>query len=109
MVAPFSPESDKASRIVAGTARDKQGQCLRRYNSLYNWQTGHFREHLAARTSQRQGLAQNQPRWSIDSGLHQRLDVSHLDDLCRVRKPASMLFIGMFRRLCNSLCVHWIS
>jgi len=45
----------------------------------------------------------------IESGLHQRLDVSRLDDLSRARKPSSMLFMGMFRRLSNSLCIHWIS
>ena len=37
------------------------------------------------------------------------LDVSHLDDLSRVRKPSAMLFMGMFRRLSNSLCLHGIS
>ena len=45
----------------------------------------------------------------IESGLHQRLDVSHLDDLSSARKPSSMLFKGMFRRRSNSLCIHWIS
>jgi len=54
-------------------------------------------------------LKLNRASWGIESGLHQRLDVSHLDDLCRVRKPVSMLFMGMFRRLSNSLCAHWIS
>lgn len=51
----------------------------------------------------------NRSSWGIESGLHQRLDISHLDDLSRVRKPCSMLFMGMFRRLSNSLCMHWIS
>lgn len=54
-------------------------------------------------------LKLNRASWGIESGLHQRLDVSHLDDLSRVRKPASMLFMGMFRRITNSLCMHWIS
>jgi len=54
-------------------------------------------------------LKMNRQSWGIESGLHQRLDVSHHDDLSRVRKPGSMLFMGMFRRLSNSLCVHWIS
>ncbi|MBA2435633.1 MAG: hypothetical protein H0V54_11245 [Chthoniobacterales bacterium] len=54
-------------------------------------------------------LQLNRQSWGIESGLHQRLDVSHLDDLSRVRKPRSMLFMGMFRRLSNSLCMHWIS
>jgi hypothetical protein len=34
-----------------------------------------------------QWLAYNRAAWGIESGLHQRLDVSHLDDLCRVRQP----------------------
>jgi len=54
-------------------------------------------------------LQLNRQSWGIESGLHQRLDVSHLDDLSRVRKPRSMLFMGIFRRLSNSLCMHWIS
>lgn len=62
-------------------------------------------EHLSALD----WLQLNRLSWGIESGLHQRLDVSHLDDLCRVRKPRSMLFMGMFRRLSNSLCMHWIS
>ena len=53
-------------------------------------------------------LKLNRASWGIESGLHQRLDVSHLDDLSRVRNPSSMLFMGMFRRLSNSLCLHWI-
>jgi len=54
-------------------------------------------------------LKLNRQAWGIESGLHQRLDISHLDDLSRVRKPRSMLFMGMFRRLSNSLCMHWMS
>jgi len=54
-------------------------------------------------------LKLNRASWGIESGLHQRLAVSHLDDLSRVRKPSSMLFMGMFRRISNSLCMHWIS
>jgi len=54
-------------------------------------------------------LRLNRQSWGIESGLHQRLDVSHLDDLSRAHKPGSMLFMGIFRCLSNSLCVHWIS
>jgi hypothetical protein len=56
-----------------------------------------------------QWLKYNRAAWGIESGLHQRLDVSHHDDLCRVRRPQSMLVMGMFRRLSNSLCLHWRS
>ena len=54
-----------------------------------------------------QWLQDNRAAWGIESGLHQRLDVSHLDDQCRVRQPRSMRVIGMFRRFSNSLFIHW--
>lgn len=54
-----------------------------------------------------QWLKDNRAAWGIESGLHQRLDVSHLDDQCRVRLPQSMRVIGMLRRFSNSLCAHW--
>lgn len=56
-----------------------------------------------------QWLKDNRAAWGIESGLHQRLDVSHLDDLCRVRQPRSMRVVGLFRRFSNSLCAHWRS
>jgi len=63
----------------------------------------------AEKLSAAQWLKDNRAAWGIESGLHQRLDVSHNDDLCRVRRPRSMLVIGMFRRFANSLCMHWRS
>lgn len=45
----------------------------------------------------------------IESGLHQRLDISHRDDLCRVRRPKAMRVMGMFRRFSNSLFMEWRS
>jgi len=54
-----------------------------------------------------QWLKCNRAAWGIESGLHQRLDVSHLDDQCRVRLPQSMRVMGMFRRFTNSLFMHW--
>jgi len=54
-------------------------------------------------------LKDNRAAWGIESGLHQRLDVSHLDDQCRVRLPQSMRVIGLFRRFSNSLFLHWRS
>ena len=56
-----------------------------------------------------QWLHYNRAAWGIESGLHQRLDVSHLDDQCRIRKPKSMRVMGMFRRFSNSLFMHWRS
>ena len=48
-----------------------------------------------------QWLECNRAAWGIESGLHQRLDVSHRDDQCRVRLPQAMRVIGMFRRFSN--------
>ena len=62
-----------------------------------------------AELSAAQWLQDNRAAWGIESGLHQRLDVSHLDDQCRVRQPQSMRVIGMFRRFSNSLFMHWRS
>ena len=45
----------------------------------------------------------------IENGLHQRLDVSHDDDRCRVRHPNSMGVLGILRRLANSLFMEWRS
>ena len=56
-----------------------------------------------------QWLKDNRAAWGIETGLHQRLDVSHLDDLCRVRTPRSMRVAGMLRRFSNSLFMHWRS
>ncbi len=54
-----------------------------------------------------QWLQDNRAAWGIESGLHQRLDVSHRDDQCRVRESKSMRVMGMFRRWSNSLFLHW--
>ena len=59
--------------------------------------------------SPRQWLEHNRLAWAIESGLHQRLDISLRDDECRVRIPRSMWVLGMFRRLTTSLFMHWRS
>jgi predicted transposase YbfD/YdcC len=56
-----------------------------------------------------QWLSDNRAAWGIESGLHQRLDVSHRDDLCRVRLPKAMRLMGLFRRISNSLFMEWRS
>jgi hypothetical protein len=40
-------------------------------------------------------------------GLHQRLDVSHNDDGCRMRNDNAMLVLGIMLRLSNSLFMQW--
>jgi hypothetical protein len=52
-------------------------------------------------------LSLNRAAWGIESGLHQRLDVSYNDDRCQVQSDDGMLVLGMFRRLANSLFVEW--
>ena len=54
-------------------------------------------------------LKLNREGWGIESGLHQRLDVSHNDDRCRIRDSNAMWVLGMFRRLSNSLFMQWRS
>jgi hypothetical protein len=43
----------------------------------------------------------------IENGLHQRLDVSHNDDRCRIRHPNAMFVAGLFRRISNGLFMEW--
>jgi len=45
----------------------------------------------------------------IQDGRHQRLDVSHNDDRCRIRHPSPMFVTGLFRRITNSLFIEWRS
>jgi hypothetical protein len=52
-------------------------------------------------------LQLNRKGWGIESGLHQRLDVSYNDDRCRVQSDNGIWVWGMFRRLANSLFVQW--
>ena len=52
-------------------------------------------------------LQANRQSWGIESGLHQRLDVSLNEDRCRVRSTNGLWVTGMFRRLANSLCMEW--
>jgi hypothetical protein len=54
-------------------------------------------------------LANNRLAWAIENGLHLRLDVSQNDDRCRIRTPKGLWIMGMFRRVANSLFVHWQS
>jgi hypothetical protein len=47
--------------------------------------------------------------WSIETGLHARLDASRHDDGCRLREPKAIWLHGMFNRWANSLFMHWRS
>jgi predicted transposase YbfD/YdcC len=54
-----------------------------------------------------QWLKANRDGWGIESGLHQRLDISYNDDRCRVQSDKGIWIFGMFRRLANSLFMEW--
>lgn len=54
-------------------------------------------------------LQYNRFAWGIENGTHQRLDVSHNDDRCRIRHSNGIWVMGMFRRLSNSLFMEWRS
>jgi hypothetical protein len=54
-------------------------------------------------------LQLNRQSWGIESGLHQRLDVSYNDDRSRVQNDNALWVLGMFRRIANSLFVQWSS
>lgn len=45
--------------------------------------------------------------WGVESGLHQRLDVSADEDRSRVRDRNAAWVLAMFRRLAVSFFVHW--
>jgi len=47
--------------------------------------------------------------WGIETGLHQRLDVTANEDRCRVRTPNAVWILGMFRRLAVSVFLEWKS
>jgi len=54
-------------------------------------------------------LQLNRAAWGIEAGTHQRLDVSHNEDRCRIRGSNGIWVMGMFRRLSNSLFMEWRS
>ncbi len=56
-----------------------------------------------------QWLQENRTYWGIETGLHQRLDVSTNEDNCRVRNRNGIWVLGMFRRLAVSLFAEWKS
>jgi len=43
----------------------------------------------------------------IENGLHQRLDISHNDDRCRIRISPGIFVMGLFRRISNSFFMEW--
>ena len=62
-----------------------------------------------AKLSPSQWLQANLQHWSIETGLHARLDASRHDDRCRLRRRKAVRIHGMFNRWANSLLMHWRS
>lgn len=54
-----------------------------------------------------QWLEANITHWTIETGLHARLDASRHDDRCRLRCRKAVSIHGMFNRWANSLLLHW--
>ena len=52
-------------------------------------------------------LTANIAHWTIETGLHARLDASRHDDRCRLRRKHAVWVHGMFTRWANSLFIHW--
>jgi hypothetical protein len=45
--------------------------------------------------------------WSIENGLHYRLDVSAAEDRCRVRHPVAATVLGILRRALQGEYRDW--
>ena len=56
-----------------------------------------------------QWLAATRQYWGVEGGLHQRLDASTNEDLCRVHNRNGVWVLGMLRRLAVSLFAEWQS
>jgi hypothetical protein len=54
-----------------------------------------------------QWLDANIQHWTIETGLHARLDASRHDDRCRLRRPHAIWIHAIFNRWANSLFMHW--
>ena len=96
------------------TAEDVGFPLARQAARLLRQTTGRQDEEVALITSAppqrlnaQSWLRLNRQGWGIESGLHQRLDVSYNDDRCRVQSDKGMLILGMYRRVANSLFMEW--
>lgn len=62
----------------------------------------------ASQLDAEQMLRLDRDYWGIESGLHQRLDISAQEDKSRVRSPKAALNLCLFRRASMSFAIHWI-
>ena len=52
-------------------------------------------------------LQANIAHWTIETGLHARLDASRHNDTCHLRCPNAVWLQAMFTRWAKSLFIHW--
>jgi hypothetical protein len=52
-------------------------------------------------------LHRDRQYWGIESGLHQRLDCSGLEDRIRIRHKGALHIVGLFSRVGVGLYVRW--
>lgn len=52
-------------------------------------------------------LHRDRQYWGIESGLHQRLDCSGLEDRIRIRHKGALHIVGLFSRVGVALFVRW--
>lgn len=62
----------------------------------------------AAQMTAEQMLRADRRYWSIETGLHLRLDVIAREDRSRVRHRTSALNLAVIRRAVVNVAVHWI-
>ena len=61
----------------------------------------------ADRLSVEEFLNTDRDYWGVESGLHQRLDCSGLEDRLRVRHRGALPIVGLFSRVGVALLVQW--
>ena len=107
-------DENRVIRTTEATAEEVGFPLVAQVARLLRQSTGRADEEVALVTSAPRRrlpaaawLRDNRQGWGIESGLHQRLDVSYNDDRCRVRTDQAMFLLGAYRRLANSLFMEW--
>ena len=80
---------------------------LRRREGRKDEEVGLITDHEPEEWSSSRWHFANREGWGIENGSHQRLDVTLNEDRCRVRSGNGLLVLGLYRRLTNSLFMHW--
>ncbi len=101
MTAPVSAET------VCFPMAEQAARLLRQTQGRKDQEVALITSAEPSRLDAQRWLKFNRQAWDIESGLHQRLDISHNDDRCRVRHSNAMWVMGILRRLSNSLFMEW--